>query len=331
LPQKEPRPTLFPEFIDSHREQLEAALGNWTPVSPLTGTERFNQGLQYAVFPGGKRLRAYLTYVASKLCDTSDEQALKLSCAIEFIHTSSIILDDLPSMDDADLRRNRPTLHLLYGEGHAILIALAFLNQAYALFADSVPGNVPAQRLQQLTTEVTRRIGNVGMIAGQAAELLSSGSDADGPMLDSRELKTTALMRLMMVAGGIVSGSSHQDLEALATFGESLGRAYQIYDDIADAMGNRQSTGKSVRQDSRHCRPSITAGLDGEESRRLATAIIKLGTDALNRFDNRHEAQLLKSAADCIVASFNQTVWASKATIVGNDARNKVASARSLP
>jgi len=315
LIQKETGLEPFIEFIDSHRGRLEEALGKWLPVSPIFGTDRFNQALQYAVFPGGKRLRAYLTLVASLLGGVSDEQALKLSCAVEYIHTSSIILDDLPSMDDADLRRTRPALHLVFGEGLAVLVAVALLNQAYALFASSVQAVAPSERVLKLMKEATQCIGSEGMIAGQAAELLSSGVRADDLVLYSRELKTTALMRLMMVAGGIVSGSSDADLEALATYGECLGKAYQIYDDLADAMGDRESTGKSVGQDSRHRRPSIIKGLDREESRKLATGIIEAGKDALIRFGDRNEANLLRSAAGYIVGCFNPATFSSERAV----------------
>jgi len=312
LAQNEIGVDLFLEFIASQRDAVEESLKNSLPISQEVGTERFNQALQYAVFPGGKRLRAYLTFIASMLGGASADQALKLGCAIEFIHTSSIILDDLPSMDDADLRRNRPALHLVCGEGHAILVAVALLNQAYALFSAAVPAQAPAERLQLLLAEVTRRIGSLGMIAGQAAELLSSGTTADDSILFSRELKTSALMRLMMVAGGTIAGSPTEDLEALATFGDCLGRAYQIYDDLADATGDRESTGKSVGQDSRHHRPIIIQGLDREESRELASNIVQKGTDSLDRFGERYEANLLRSAARYIVNAFNPVVVAAQ-------------------
>jgi len=122
-------------------------------------------------------------------------------------------------------------------------------------------------------------------------------------------------MRLMMVAGGIVSGSSDADLDALATYGECLGKAYQIYDDLADAMGDRESTGKSVGQDSRHRRPSIIKGLDREESRKLATGIIEAGKDALLRFGDRNEANLLRSAAGYIVGCFNPATFSSERAV----------------
>jgi geranylgeranyl pyrophosphate synthase len=320
----------FVEFIDSHQEGIEVALRTWLPISPLVGTERFNKAVDYAVFPGGKRLRAYLTFVASLLGGVTAEQALKLSCAVEFIHTSSIVLDDLPSMDDGDLRRSRPALHVAFGEADAILVALALLNQSYALFADSVPRTAPAETLQHLLKEVTERIGSFGMIAGQSAELLASSWHGDESISQSCALKTTGLMRLMMVAGGTVSGSSAADLEALATFGECLGKAYQIYDDLADANGDRQSTGKCVRQDFRHNRASVIRGLDLEDSRNLANGIMEAGTDALLRFGDRAETRLLKSAAAFIVDRLNKSsfslspaVQSTRAQGVSVESRNE--------
>ncbi len=309
--------------------RIEEALHDWLPVSSASGTERFNEALRYAVFPGGKRLRAYLTLIASVLGGASDEQALTLACAVEYIHASSLILDDLPCMDDADLRRNRPTLHIAFGESMAVLVAVALLNQAYALFARSAPPDAPAERLQQLMSEVTGCIGSTGMIAGQAAELELSGVPAgvrsNDSVLSSRELKTTALMRLMMVAGGIIAGAEESDIAALATFGERLGRAYQIYDDLADTLGDRQSTGKSVGQDSRHLRPTLVrpplvngSGANGSGSAHVSTlarGIVESGQEALLRFGNRPEANLLRAAADYIVAGFTSVDSFPKAAV----------------
>jgi geranylgeranyl pyrophosphate synthase len=153
------------------------------------------------------------------------------------------------------------------------------------------------------------------MIAGQAAELLFSGAQTDDSVLSSRELKTTALMRLMMVAGGIVSAAPAADIAALAKFGECLGRAYQIYDDLADMAGDRQSTGKSVGQDSRHLRPTIVNGLDSEQGRTLAADIVEAGKEALFRFGNRREAELLRSAADYIVGSVTPAAVSSESAV----------------
>jgi len=301
----------FSRFVESNRQRLEVALSDRLPVAAAPGTERFNEALRYAVFPGGKRLRPNLTLVASRLGGASDEQALTLACAVEFIHASSLVLDDLPCMDDAELRRNGPALHIVFGEGIAVLAAVALLNQAYALFAVSARNNAQAERLPRLIGEAAGCIGNSGMIAGQATELALSGERADDSVLSSRELKTTGLMRLMMVAGAIISGAPDANIAALATFGECLGKAYQIYDDLADTLGDHESTGKSGGQDLRHLRPTVVSGLSGEEVRRLATGVVESGKDALARFGVRPEAELLRSAAEYIVAGFSPAAAAS--------------------
>src|SRR5690242_4830609 len=117
-------------FIAAHGPALEAALERWLPLSNQAGAERLNEALRYAVFPGGKRLRPMLTIIATKLVAGDVQKALPAACAVEFLHSSSLILDDLPAMDDADLRRGRPSVHLFCGEGIATLAALTMLNQA---------------------------------------------------------------------------------------------------------------------------------------------------------------------------------------------------------
>ncbi len=294
----------FASYVAANRARVEDALARWLPLSEAAGTERFNDALRGAVFPGGKRLRPHLTLVGAALGGAEDEQALALACAVEFIHTSSLILDDLPSMDDAELRRNSPALHLVYGEGVAVLVGVALLNQSYALLAECAREGAGAARLGALIREVARCVGSCGMIAGQAAELALSGARADESALSSRDLKTTALMRLMMTAGGVVAGAAARELDALASFGESLGRAYQIYDDWADTLGDRQAAGKSVGQDLRHRRPTVVEGLSREEVRRLASEELGRGKAALDVFGDRGEARLLRSAVRHIFAGF---------------------------
>ncbi|MDT5293801.1 MAG: geranylgeranyl diphosphate synthase, type [Acidobacteriota bacterium] len=298
-------PDQFSGFVASNRPRIEAALADRLPVSAAAGTGRFNEALRCAVFPGGKRLRPYLTLIASDLGGASDRQALTLACAVEFIHTSSLILDDLPSMDDAELRRGSPALHIVYGEGVAMLVAVALLNQAYALLAASASVGSGAERLPALIMEAAGCIGSTGMIAGQAAELALSGARADESVLSSRDLKTTALMRLTLVAGSIISGAPEHEVAALATFGECLGRAYQIYDDWADTLSDQHSTGKSAGQDLRHLRPTAVKGLIHAEVRKLAADVLEGGKQALAPFGDRPGARLLRSAADHIFTRLN--------------------------
>jgi geranylgeranyl pyrophosphate synthase len=295
---------LFVEFVLQNQQRVQHALDDAMPRSRVAGAEKYNEALNYAIFSGGgKRLRFYLTLIAARLGGSSEEQALALASAIEFIHTCSLVLDDLPSMDDADLRRGLPSLHLAFGEGTAILVAVALLNHAYALVGRSVA----ADRLPRLLAEISRCIGSDGMIAGQATELALSGARHSRDVLANRDLKTTGLMRLVLVAGAVAAGGSKDDIDALAAFGETIGKVYQIYDDLADMLGDRQSTGKSVGQDARHVRPSLWALPDAEpaEATKQAASMLLSGKAVLDRFAGRPETELLKSAADFILARFD--------------------------
>jgi geranylgeranyl pyrophosphate synthase len=196
-------------------------------------------------------------------------------------------------------------LHLAFGEGIAILVALSLLNQAYALLARATP----AERVHILFAEVSRCIGSDGMIAGQAAELAFSGAQPADDVMTSRDLKTTGLMRLMLVAGAIGAGRPQGDIDALAAFGEMLGKIFQIFDDLADLSGDSASTGKSIGQDARHTRLSqarstFLRGVKPEDLARHATEMLVSGKAMLDRFANQPETPLLKSVADFILAKF---------------------------
>jgi geranylgeranyl diphosphate synthase type II len=147
---------------------------------------------------------------------------VKAACAVELVHASSLIIDDLPCMDDADLRRGRPALHRVYGEEVALLAGIALLNQAYALFSEN----------PELIREAVECIGVDGMIGGQAIDLCAGPSEAS---LAARDRKTSALMRLALTAGALAAGASRQDVAPLAAAGQQLGQAYQICDDLLDA------------------------------------------------------------------------------------------------
>jgi geranylgeranyl pyrophosphate synthase len=299
---------LFADFVQSNRARLEDGLADTLPRVGFAGAERFNEALEYALFPGGKRLRAYLTLIAARLSGTSEYQALTLACAVEFIHTSSLVLDDLPSMDDADLRRRRPALHLRFGEGTALLVALGLLNQAYALFARAGADD----HVGALLAECSSCIGARGMIAGQAIELALSGDQRPELIPASRDLKTSALMRLMLVAGAIAVGRSEEDIEALGRFGHILGEVYQIQDDLADILSDPESAEKTVGQDQRHTRPNqaraaLIRDADPDAVSGRAAALLETGKKALDRFSSHPDAALLKSAADVILASFPRT------------------------
>jgi geranylgeranyl diphosphate synthase, type II len=282
-------------FIADATPMIEAALEQSLPLSARYGAERLNEALRSAVFPGGKRWRPILTLLGTMTAGGPAQSALPIACAIEFLHTSSLILDDLPAMDDAQLRRGRAALHLIYGEGLAMLAALALLNQAYALLARAGTG--------RLTAEAARCIGTEGMIGGQAADLDIRASRGNSHALDSRQLKTTALARLTIIAGAVAYGADEQDVAALARYGECIGAAYQICDDLLDELGESGTIGKNVGQDARHLRSTFTAQFGAEAARRLALDFLAEGKQALReRFGERQTASLLIEAADLVIS-----------------------------
>ncbi|HEX8634134.1 MAG TPA: polyprenyl synthetase family protein [Pyrinomonadaceae bacterium] len=290
-------------FIAQHGAQIEDALHAHLPYSSQAGAERLNDALDYALFPGGKRLRPVLALAAARLAGATDEQGIIVGCAVEFLHSSSLILDDLPAMDDADLRRNRRALHLVYGEGLAVLAALALLNQAYALLTRAAELSAsPGATTGALLREAARTVGADGMIGGQVIDLELRATSANDRALASRDLKTVALMRLMMIAGAQARGAEVETIAALAGFGERFGRVYQICDDLLDEPGAGALSGKTARQDARHLRPSAVSVLGAGASERLACALAREGASLLvGKFGERGEARVLIEASEMML------------------------------
>jgi geranylgeranyl pyrophosphate synthase len=286
-------------FIARHRQTLDDALDAHLPMVGHRAAGRLNDAVYAAVFPGGKRMRPLLTLMGAQAAGISSRAALPAAVAIEYLHSSSLIFDDMPAMDDAAQRRGRAALHIEYGEGVAMLAALALLNQAYSLLARAAEGN-GARPVAQLINEATACIGANGMIGGQAADIeRQSANDSD--TLAMRNLKTTALLRLAMTAGALAGGAKPDDVAALAYYGESLGYAYQVYDDLLDEVGNSNDLGKPAGQDVRHGRPSFVAQLGTEGAHALTINWIEQAKSAIAaQFGCAGAAQLLNDAADFI-------------------------------
>jgi geranylgeranyl diphosphate synthase type II len=292
------------DFIAQHAAEIERALRTHLPTSSQAGAERLNDALAYALFPGGKRLRPLLALSAARLAGATHEQGIIVGCAVEFLHSSSLILDDLPAMDDADWRRNRRALHLVFGEGLAVLAAVALLNQAYSLLtrAASSSSIAGARATEALLGEAARTVGADGMIGGQVIDLELQSNRADARALASRDLKTVALMRLMMVAGALARGADEETIETLAQFGECFGRVYQICDDLLDESGESPFAGKTTGQDARHLRPSAVSVLGPDASQSLAVALVREGASLLaGKFGERTDARVLVEAAQLML------------------------------
>jgi geranylgeranyl diphosphate synthase type II len=282
------------EYLDTRRAQIDAALGRFLPGVPDL-PPALHAAMRYSLDAGGKRLRPILTLAAAEAmvgpsghADQAVNAALPAACALELIHTYSLIHDDLPAMDDDSLRRGRPTNHVVYGEGIAILAGDGLLTEAFALLATEPRDPALAARKIRTIQTVAVAAGACGMVGGQAIDLLAVGSATtfdEHSLQDMHARKTGALIRAAAVAGAIMGGGSEESIHAVEEFGRQLGLAFQIVDDILDVEGNAADLGKTAGKDARAGKPTYPSIYGLEASRRLAT----------ERHDNAIAA--LKSAA----------------------------------
>lgn len=239
-------------YVARVRPEIEEALLRYLPVAPALVETQFNDALCYALFPGGKRLRPVLTLLGAEIVGGLASEVLAAAVAVEYVHTSSLIFDDLPCMDSASERRGRSSLHTRYGEGLAVLVALALMNASYGLMFDGVNAE-QATRAVNAHRELVECIGARGMVAGQSIDLAESddhkhddfGAVATDKVSDRNEarevvddavrnLKTSALIRLALRVGAILSGATDGQLAALSRYAELIGEAYQTSDDLLD-------------------------------------------------------------------------------------------------
>lgn len=225
------------QYVETHRAAIEKSLREFLPTAPAKIETKFNEATEYALFSGGKRLRPVLTLLGAELVGGKTDLMFPAACAVEFIHTSSLIFDDLPAMDNAAERRGKTSLHERFGEGLAVLVAVGFLNQAYGLVF--VNHNGMPERAMAAHREIVECVGAAGMVGGQSVDLaLAQGANAsrkvDYEAEAVRNLKTSALMRLALRVGAILAGANYLELAELSRFAELLGDAYQLSDDLID-------------------------------------------------------------------------------------------------
>ncbi len=222
-------------YVERHKPAIEKSLREFLPLAPMKIETRFNEAIEYALFSGGKRLRPVLTLLGAELFGGKPETILPAAAAVEFIHTSSLIFDDLPCMDNAPERRGVTSLHEKFGEGLAVLVGIGFLNAAYGLIFVN-HANLP-ERAMLAHHEIVECVGASGMLGGQSVDLALAKGAGDASNYDYesvRNLKTSALMRLSLRVGAILAGANQIDLAKLSRFAEHLGDAYQLSDDLID-------------------------------------------------------------------------------------------------
>jgi geranylgeranyl diphosphate synthase, type II len=231
-----------------------------------------HDAMRHSLFAGGKRLRPILVLGGAEVAGMAAAAVLPAACAVELIHTYSLIHDDLPAMDNSPTRRGRPTCHVLYGEAIAVLAGDALHALAFELLARNADvDGVPAGRVVRAITEVTRSIGTRGMVGGQVLDLLASrASAAEADVRTIHRLKTGSLIRACVRIGGLLGGAPAEDLKALTEYGEHVGLAFQIIDDILDVVGEEAKLGKGTGSDAAQAKVTFPAVFGLADSRRLA-------------------------------------------------------------
>jgi geranylgeranyl diphosphate synthase type II len=279
------------EFLTSKAVKTEAALkaycDGWRDVP-----DTLRKAIEYSLFAGGKRLRPALALGAAEIVSGDDAVALPAACALEMIHTYSLIHDDLPSMDNDDLRRGKPTSHKVYGEAMAILAGDGLLTMAFDVAAESGKADV--------IREIAQAAGVAGMVGGQVIDLESENSEVS--LEELRRLhacKTGALIRGSVRCGAMLADADETQLDALTHYGEHIGLAFQIADDILDVVGTEEALGKPIGSDAAQQKSTYPALVGLDESRKLGQEAVDAAVGALACFGA--EAANLRALARYII------------------------------
>ena len=248
--------------------------------------------MRYSLEAGGKRVRPRLVLEFARLCGGSEEAALPFACAVEMIHTYSLIHDDLPCMDDDDLRRGKPSNHKVYGEDIALLAGDALLTLAFETLADDKTAELAGDRACRLAAKtLARYAGAVGMVGGQVIDLKSENTNAPLEVLrEMDEKKTACLIQAACELGCIVANAGADKRRAAALYGESIGVAFQIQDDILDQTSSDEELGKPVGSDNENSKSTYVSLLGIEKCRALVDELTNQAIEALSAFDADTEA-----------------------------------------
>jgi geranylgeranyl diphosphate synthase type II len=258
--------------------------------------------MRYSLLAGGKRLRPILCLAACELAGGNSALAMPTAVALEMVHTMSLIHDDLPAMDNDDLRRGRPTNHKVYGEANAILAGDALLTRAFEMVALRSPG-VPAEQLLKVVGELSLASGAPGLVGGQVVDLECEGKDVDLETLEYIHLhKTGALLRACVLTGALIAGAPDALLQALRTYARGIGLAFQIIDDILDVTASSEVLGKTAGKDLTADKTTYPKLLGLEESRQRADALVAEAKAALEPWSAGGKAAPLLALADYITS-----------------------------
>jgi len=268
-------------FLATRTEAVNRALDNFLP-SEKTRPATIHKAMRYSLFAGGKRMRPALCLAAAQACGGREAEAMPLACAVECIHTYSLIHDDLPAMDNDDFRRGKPTNHKVFGEGIAVLAGDALLTQAFEIAAQS--RGWPRYPHRDLILEIAKASGSLQLVAGQVADLEGEGKKISASELRYiHERKTSALLCCSVRLGGMSANCTSAQLKALTDFGYHVGLAFQVIDDILDVTQTSEQLGKTAGKDTQAQKATYPAIVGLEKSRKIAENLTVKAFAALSR------------------------------------------------
>jgi geranylgeranyl diphosphate synthase type II len=273
------------EFLATCTESVNAALDNFLP-DEKTKPATIHKAMRYSLFAGGKRMRPAVLFAAAAACGGSEKDALPLACAVECIHTYSLIHDDLPAMDNDDFRRGKPTNHKVFGEGIAVLAGDALLTQAFEIAAQCK--KFPRYPHDKIILEITSAAGSLQLVAGQVADLEGEGKKLSIAELKFiHERKTSALLSCSVRLGGMSANCAPAQLRALTDFGYHVGLAFQVIDDILDVTQTSEQLGKTAGKDVAVQKATYPAIVGLEKSRQIAAHLTARAFAALKIFKGK--------------------------------------------
>lgn len=273
------------EYLADRAAEVDAALDAALPTKRQRPGS-IHEAMRYSLFAGGKRLRPVLVLASAEACGGETQDAMPSACAVELMHTYSLVHDDLPCMDDDDLRRGRPTCHKVYGEGMAVLTGDALLTETFLILSESKP--TPRYPLAAFIAELALTGGSTKLIGGQVLDLEGEGRDLKkAELVRIHEAKTAALLTSSLRLGAMSANATPAKLEALTDFGYHLGLAFQVIDDILDVTQTTEKLGKTAGKDQAVAKATYPAILGLDKARKEAARLTNKAMSALEPFGKR--------------------------------------------
>lgn len=285
-------------YLKQRAALVERALADSVPASNGPAA-RLSEAMRYSLLDGGKRLRPILALASSEAVGGTIEDAIAFACAIEMIHTYSMVHDDLPCMDNDDLRHGKPTNHKVYGDALATLVGDALLTDAFGVLARALAARSPAMAAATIA-ELSEAAGSAGMVAGQVIDLLGEGRTMNLEQLEYLHSKKTGALFLVSVRGGArLGGATPAQLESLTTYGRALGLCFQVVDDLLDVEASTEQMGKRTQKDHAAGKNTYPGIIGIEESRKLARDLERRAIGAIASLSDR--AEPLRAIASFVV------------------------------